>query len=644
MKKIFFQRTWPLLIAMFVFGLTGTSQDHILDAYFLYVTGEGGYAGRTATLTLNLNNISPVSSWKSDLVLPDGVTFLGLTLIPDRQPEGYEAKVTTDENDDGSVSIRCDGTGGMGLTGTDGPVATIDVSVSKKVPSGIHIVTLRQMSFYKPDGSACTKDYTEFKWIVMSGSVPFVEEGKVWQYNLSGIRFGDIWTWDETYSLEGDTAIGSFLCKKLYFSSTDPYPCVHRYKGALYQSGRKIYYIAPDSTTSTLLYDFYCVPDDTIKVGSYKYWGRNEYLITNKKLVSYKGKYLTVTEWDQREDENGRYWRKEGVSPTWYEDMAWIEGIGNRRDLLNEFSEWNTGGAVPQLEKCTLHGEVLYDRNDFRKNAIPVTEGQTSQKYFPEGTKWTEIRLDTLKYDSWYSKVDDGWVPNFETVEYSVKRDVYDGWYSADNYTSLGYVYTSGPEWSDQLALVIAEEHTETDTHIIPQVLLYDELFNVGEAYQFTWKTGKELYYQQINGSPYSDINYVNYPYGTIGEIKEGNFGGVRPLRYVDLNGVRIVEGIGVTEWNDGECLFGPVNLYRYSVHPQTPPERHYRSMLVHFERDGEVLYDVWPEKGTVGIESPPSSRLTRGKGKVYDLQGRLLQREPKHGIYIKDGKKIAGK
>ena len=28
----------------------------------------------------------------------------------------------------------------------------------------------------------------------------------------------------------------------------------------------------------------------------------------------------------------------------------------------------------------------------------------------------------------------------------------------------------------------------------------------------------------------------------------------------------------------------------------------------------------------------------------VYDLQGRLLQREPKHGIYIKDGKKIAGK
>ena len=46
-----------------------------------------------------------------------------------------------------------------------------------------------------------------------------------------------------------------------------------------------------------------------------------------------------------------------------------------------------------------------------------------AQEYYPEGTKWTEIRLDTLKYDSWYSKVDDEWVPNFETIEYYVKGE-----------------------------------------------------------------------------------------------------------------------------------------------------------------------------------------------------------------------------
>ena len=77
------------------------------------------------------------------------------------------------------------------------------------------------------------------------------------------------------------------------------------------------------------------------------------------------------------------------------------------------------------------------------------------------------------------------------------------------------------------------------------------------------------------------------------------------------------------------------------------PPERHYRSMLVHFERGDEVLYDVWPEKGsTTGIISPliPSDEeIVNGKssnGKWFDLQGRRLSGKPARGIYIEDGKK----
>ena len=46
-----------------------------------------------------------------------------------------------------------------------------------------------------------------------------------------------------------------------------------------------------------------------------------------------------------------------------------------------------------------------------------------AQEYFPEGTKWTEIRLDTLKYNSWYSKAGDEWMPNFETIEYYVQGE-----------------------------------------------------------------------------------------------------------------------------------------------------------------------------------------------------------------------------
>jgi len=66
-----------------------------------------------------------------------------------------------------------------------------------------------------------------------------------------------------------------------------------------------------------------------------------------------------------------------------------------------------------------------------------------AQDFFPEGTKWTEIRLDTLMYDSWYSKSGDEWVPNFETVEYYVKGDSVSKW--PDIQRRYSCVFTTGP-------------------------------------------------------------------------------------------------------------------------------------------------------------------------------------------------------
>ena len=133
----------------------------------------------------------------------------------------------------------------------------------------------------------------------------------------------------------------------------------------------------------------------------------------------------------------------------------------------------------------------------------------------------------------------------------------------------------------------------------------------------------KGLYYEDIEHSNTTDMWSYHFYYGIIDQIMKGDFGGVRPLNYVDLNGKapecgkydnpqkvdtqggRIIQGIGITEWNDGECLFGPPNPYgalRMFDYDRWGfiPERHYRSMLVHFERNGEVLYDVWPKKEIV--------------------------------------------
>ena len=281
-----------------------------------------------------------------------------------------------------------------------------------------------------------------------------------------------------------------------------------------------------------------------------------------------------------------------------------------------------------------------------------------AQEYFPEGTKWTEIRLDTLKYDSWYSQVSDEWVPNFETIEYYVKGEY------PDRDWVYKKVYTNGPEWTDSLTLLIQE----TDNRVLASVLVHDDdgesyVTWPGEAYQFDWNVGKGLYYEDITMSNTTSLVHSRFFYGIIDEIKEGYFGGVKPLKYVDLdgrapddkpnsprrnvntNGSRIIQGIGITEWNDGECLFGPPNPYSAlseyeSYRWELYPERHYRSMLVHFERNGEVLYDFWPEKGGTNGIIPIYKVKTSAANNLYNLQGRRLRSVPAKGVYIQNGKK----
>ena len=80
--------------------------------------------------------------------------------------------------------------------------------------------------------------------------------------------------------------------------------------------------------------------------------------------------------------------------------------------------------------------------------------------------------------------------------------------------------------------------------------------------------------------------------------------------------------------------------------------------MLVHFERDGEVLYDVWPTPEVTNSLSPSPSPI--GRGDIYDFLGRKVSLSPNpssmgrgnngeenhngtklpKGVYIVNGKK----
>lgn len=265
--------------------------------------------------------------------------------------------------------------------------------------------------------------------------------------------------------------------------------------------------------------------------------------------------------------------------------------------------------------------------------------GLFAQEFFTEGTKWTEIRLDTLKYDSWYSEVNCEWVPNFETIDYYVK-----GEFEIKNQEDIIFkcVYTNGLEWSDSLTYFVREAQHSVKVSVA--ILCENELlYYPGTVYVFgNWEKGNVLRYQSIKGANIPSIPAVGIKdYGTISDIKEGYFGGENLLKYVDLNGIRIIHGIGVTEWNDGECIFGPVDPYScyYGTYPGMSETRNYRSMLVHFERNGEVLYDVWPEKEGSGIVNFSAPKLKHDSA-IYDLSGRKVNSQLMKGLYIQNGVK----
>ena len=255
-------------------------------------------------------------------------------------------------------------------------------------------------------------------------------------------------------------------------------------------------------------------------------------------------------------------------------------------------------------------------------------------RYFPEGTKWTEIRLDTLKYNSWYSKVGEGWRPNFETIEYYVQGEYIDDRFN----NKYSCIYTTGPEWADSLTLLIYTPTPDDDLYGGITVAAFDDgqlswPFH-GQMYPLSFEVGTQMSSLniQIAGATGGGWPWEWDEYGTVEEIKEGDFGGVRPLKYSDVNGIRFIQGIGVASWNDGECIFGPIRPYEVlsALGAVEDEQRHYRSMLVHFERDGEVLYNVWPEKpvasepvaftegqmATIVLPMAPEA----GRGKYYRL------------------------
>ncbi len=92
---------------------------------------------------------------------------------------------------------------------------------------------------------------------------PFVEEGKTWYVLVSDHQMGSAWEryfGGVHYFIQGDTVIGSQVCKKVYSSRYVETTPIHHsdttYYASLYEEDNRVYLYAPDSDEAGLLYDF----------------------------------------------------------------------------------------------------------------------------------------------------------------------------------------------------------------------------------------------------------------------------------------------------------------------------------------------------------------------------------------------------
>ena len=178
-----------ILLSLVSFFMMTAMWASLQEAYQIYVTaGANGKTGQSATLTLNMKNTEAIWSWSATVALPEGVTYVdgSVALDPARLPEfpeGVEATITATVNEDGTVTFACqlpavdedeNGIYDYAITGTDGAIATFNVTVASTVtPGDVQVVVNEGAAMIEPNGNA-THAYPKansFTWTIEKGAL-----------------------------------------------------------------------------------------------------------------------------------------------------------------------------------------------------------------------------------------------------------------------------------------------------------------------------------------------------------------------------------------------------------------------------------------------------------------------------------------
>lgn len=436
--------------------------------------------------------------------------------------------------------------------------------------------------------------------------------------NSSFWHEGKRWVLDKTYpavSQElltiyvcGDTTVNDIKCKKVY--QQDNISGNKRLAAFGFQTGTKVYCYYPDSTTPELLYDFGLGKGD-------KFLFSNEIacIVENTDYVSFYEKNL-------------KRWHIMDNSTK--DDMGyWIENIGSIKGPLSPLA---LPGNYYQLNYCMVDETIIF-KSSLAKDVvqeISMLSNNTSWIYSYDfdydenrnnghsnstyGISFSVIGEKNIKGKT-YKKL---YVVALRYASHSTRStDNGDANYALALREESGKVLVDYDEYINYLRKEFANNNIipKGDSLFIPyhktqegELVLYDFNMQIGDKYS------------HIEG--YQDISVV--------DIKQIVFDDGKNRKLFTLsNGAKIIEGIG--------CINSCGLLFDY-LNPRKPSynnDKQHFAYLAHFYKDDFYIEqeDIITNIHTIKFTCEKSSSY------YYDLQGRKVK-NPKKGLYIKDGKR----
>lgn len=141
-----------VLLSLVSFFMVTTMWASLTKNYYAYLTAAAnGKTNTTCELTLNLKQQNAINTWDCTVALPEGFTFVqGSQALKDaRFPVGAEIEFTATPANDNQVKFHCECPDGVGITNTDGPIATFQVAIDATVTPGDYELTVLNGSLFQ---------------------------------------------------------------------------------------------------------------------------------------------------------------------------------------------------------------------------------------------------------------------------------------------------------------------------------------------------------------------------------------------------------------------------------------------------------------------------------------------------------------